>query len=210
MDQDKKLTHREQQAIETRSKILKAALERFSTQGFHGTSVRDINKSIDVADGLLYHYFPGGKEELFKIINQEAIAQLEEEIKLKRLSYEKMSIDDVLESIYQHASEIFEIHFHEIKLLILEYWKSNDGKKSEINTIINKTELWFPQMLAERAKKGEIKEIDYESATYAVISIFMHHFMSRIIGMEKGYLNDPSKRHKLFKLITTSWKEKED
>ena len=69
-------TTRTQQKEQTKRKILDAALKRFSLRGFHGTSIRDINSSIDVADGLLYHYFPGGKEELFKIISEDAVKEI--------------------------------------------------------------------------------------------------------------------------------------
>ena len=41
-----------------------------------------INRSVDLADGLLYHYFPGGKKEIFKEVitgnMQEMFQELQE------------------------------------------------------------------------------------------------------------------------------------
>lgn len=62
LDESKKMNQRDLKASETRSKIIKAAINNFSKYGFHGTTIRDINLSMDGAHGLLYHYFPGGKE----------------------------------------------------------------------------------------------------------------------------------------------------
>jgi len=45
--------------------ILEAALQLFSTQGYHGTSIREIAAEAGVSTGNVYHHFPD-KETLFK------------------------------------------------------------------------------------------------------------------------------------------------
>ena len=57
---------RQEQAAATRQKLLTSAQHLFAQNGYKGTTVRMINRSVDLADGLLYHYFPGGKKEIFK------------------------------------------------------------------------------------------------------------------------------------------------
>ncbi|MFE3258625.1 TetR/AcrR family transcriptional regulator [Nocardia sp. NPDC059091] len=48
---------------ETRERIVRAALELFSEQGFHGTGVAEIGERADVQRGALYYHI-GSKEEL--------------------------------------------------------------------------------------------------------------------------------------------------
>ena len=57
---------RQEQAAATRQKLLTSAQHLFAQNGYKGTTVRMINRSVDLADGLLYHYFPGGKKEIFR------------------------------------------------------------------------------------------------------------------------------------------------
>jgi AcrR family transcriptional regulator len=53
-----------EQTQENRRKIEAAALELFTTQGFHGTNNREIAEKIGVSTGTLYTYFPN-KESIF-------------------------------------------------------------------------------------------------------------------------------------------------
>ena len=48
---------RQEQAAETKQKLLDSARKLFAERGFSGTPVRSINRSVGLADGLLYHYF---------------------------------------------------------------------------------------------------------------------------------------------------------
>jgi AcrR family transcriptional regulator len=43
--------------VDRRQEILDAALERFASTGFQGTSVRDIARSVGLNEATLYHYF---------------------------------------------------------------------------------------------------------------------------------------------------------
>jgi AcrR family transcriptional regulator len=50
---------------ENQLRIEAAALELFTTQGFHGTNIRDIAKQADVSQGAIYLYF-ANKEAIFE------------------------------------------------------------------------------------------------------------------------------------------------
>src|SRR5918999_1164013 len=53
-----------------REEILQASLHLFAEKGFHGTSMRDIARSADITEGLIYHYF-ASKRDLFRAIIDE-------------------------------------------------------------------------------------------------------------------------------------------
>ena len=53
-----------------REDILQTSLHLFSEKGFHGTSMRDIARSADITEGLIYHYFES-KRDLFRAIIEE-------------------------------------------------------------------------------------------------------------------------------------------
>jgi TetR/AcrR family transcriptional repressor of lmrAB and yxaGH operons len=48
----------------TRERLLRAGVELFQANGFHGTGVAAILARAQAHKGCFYHHFPGGKEEL--------------------------------------------------------------------------------------------------------------------------------------------------
>src|SRR6059058_5114005 len=48
----------------TRDRIVDATAECFRRQGYMATGLKQIASEADAAFGSLYHFFPGGKEEL--------------------------------------------------------------------------------------------------------------------------------------------------
>jgi AcrR family transcriptional regulator len=61
---------REEKSERSRRLVLDAALKLFSTQGFRGTSVREIADAAGVSTGNLYHHFPD-KESIFRTLLDE-------------------------------------------------------------------------------------------------------------------------------------------
>jgi AcrR family transcriptional regulator len=51
-------------AVDTRDRIIEASAELFRRQGYAGTGVKRIADTACAPFGSLYHFFPGGKEEL--------------------------------------------------------------------------------------------------------------------------------------------------
>ncbi len=49
---------------DTRDRIVTATAELFRIHGFNGTGLAQIVKAAEATTGSLYHFFPGGKEEL--------------------------------------------------------------------------------------------------------------------------------------------------
>ena len=54
----------EKNKVNSRQKILETASELFKSQGYHATGLNQIIKESGAPKGSIYHYFPGGKEEL--------------------------------------------------------------------------------------------------------------------------------------------------
>ena len=73
---ENKINMREAQAAETRSKLLESATQLFSEKGYKGVSVREISRKVNLADGILYHYFPGGKREIFTEVVENNVKKI--------------------------------------------------------------------------------------------------------------------------------------
>ena len=67
----KKLTKRQQQALETEARIYKAATEVINEKGLNNTSIEDITTRAGVAQGSFYTYFKS-KEDVVLYTFQNA------------------------------------------------------------------------------------------------------------------------------------------
>ncbi len=56
---------RKEQAAASRAALVEAAAACFAEEGYEATTVAAILDRVGMARGALYHYFPGGKRELF-------------------------------------------------------------------------------------------------------------------------------------------------
>lgn len=63
-----------QEREDKRARILEAAVQAFSQNGYHATRMSDIAKAADVADGTVYLYF-AGKEELLSTIFEDRMSR---------------------------------------------------------------------------------------------------------------------------------------
>lgn len=51
-------------ASDTRERLLRAGERLFRTQGYAGTGLKELTQAAEAPWGSLYHFFPGGKEQL--------------------------------------------------------------------------------------------------------------------------------------------------
>lgn len=66
-----RISHRPSNAeIETRDRILKAALRLFGKRGFEATTTRDLAEAAGVAEGTLFRHFPNKKAILIEVATQ--------------------------------------------------------------------------------------------------------------------------------------------
>ena len=63
----KKITKRQEKAIETRNRIYRAAIELLDRKGFEKITIVDISKKAGVSVGAFYHYFKSKNDILAEI-----------------------------------------------------------------------------------------------------------------------------------------------
>jgi AcrR family transcriptional regulator len=89
---EKKLTMRQQQAIKTKNKISKVAVELMNKNGFNNTTIEEISSKAGVSVGAFYHYYKS-KEDVFLDIYKEADDYFRDEVA------EQLTSESALENI---------------------------------------------------------------------------------------------------------------
>ena len=202
----KKMTMRREQAAETRRKLIAAAEKLFAAEGYNATPVRKINKSIDMADGLLYHYFPGGKKEMLQVLVREKFEQIILGLRMRTDGLEELPLEAVIERIYQNWSSLFSEHQDVIKILFKENEVMHLIERDKLAEVVRRGGRWFPDFLRRRAGKGEIIEMDYDSATEVLMAVLLSHFLAVLTGAGSGILSDQTHRKKLIAYQVGLWK----
>ena len=202
-----KMTMRQERAAETRQRLLDAAEKLFAESGYSATPVRKINDSIGMADGLLYHYFPGGKKEILRVIVREKFEQIVIGLRIRAEGLDALPIEEVIETIYQNWVALFSAHQDVIKILFKENEVMQLVEREKLAEIVHSGERWFPEFLRRRADKGEITEMDYVSATEVLMAVLFSHFLTLLTGAGSGTLSDSAHRKKLIAYQVGLWKK---
>jgi len=167
----------------TREKILAAALEVFSANGFHGTTVDEIAENAGLGKGTVYRHFQS-KKGLFSELIRLKVAELEEKV--------QGAIDphaDVLEIIETYLRIYFSFFDHNrnlYKVLIQE--QSDFGaevKALYIGKILKKVPL-LKRKIFLAARKGHLKKMDFHTVFYGVMG-FIDGVMQKWLASETDY-----------------------
>ncbi len=157
---------RKSHSKDTLKNLIEVAIDLFSTNGFNGTSVRDIAKKLNMSMAALYHYFPT-KESLYFSIFLDTIKLMVEE--LHKATEQDLPPLDRFKALLRSHLALGANHQKEFKLSFLEEeYFSKENKKiskqyqSEVMSIY----------LQELRKLQEIGYSKDQSPTMLALNIF--------------------------------------
>lgn len=201
------LTRRQAQAQESRRRLMDGALALFARQGYAETSVHAICQSAGMADGLLYHYFPDGKQELLHALVEEHIRAVITELRARANTLmDDLPIEEVLEQLYQNINDIVLRHAAAFQMLLRERNVLELVSMEQLIRLLVSQQQWFPGLLRHRAHRGEIGEMDYQSAAESLNSQMLYHLIMELLGFSASPLGDPGYRRRLIDYQVGLWK----
>jgi len=199
------MTARQEQASATRARLLSSARKLFAEQGYDGTQVRAINRSIGMADGLMYHYFPGGKKEILRVLVRESLREMGATLQARVKELDTCPIPEVMEQMYVSADAIVDGHLDILKIIFKEREMHEEFARGKVVQSLQMRKRWFPAYLQSRAAAGEIREIDYESAAEMMSAVIVNHFLIKLSGIGISPLSDSEHRKRLIAYQVGLW-----
>lgn len=208
MEEKREMNMREVQAAETRKKLLDSAQSLFAEKGYKGTSVREINRNVKLADGLLYHYFPGGKKEIFQVIVEENMKQILSELTKKNRidAYLTVPLEEVLERYYENIIEVVTQHLDIIRILLRENEVREFVTEEQLLQLTGDNDLLFQKLLEKKYERGEIRKMDFESAALSLKSILINSILTELFGIKSKMMRDITYRKKIIAYHVEMWK----
>jgi AcrR family transcriptional regulator len=90
----------------TRDRILTATNELFRRHGFNGTSIKQITLAAQVPMGSLYHFFPGGKDQLAREAIETSGPAYEQLFEI--IADEAVNPSEAITNFFEGAAEVLE------------------------------------------------------------------------------------------------------
>ena len=157
---------------EKRERIMRVAREEFANNGFENTSIQQIAKKADISVGSVYKYFEN-KEELFTMIVQDGLSELEE--MLLKLSASSEDIVLKAEKIIREIISSSRKHPELIKLYCALTTSTNPGFLNDLSQQIEALSAkTYTIAISEAQKIGDVRD-DVDPAFFAFLldNLFM-------------------------------------
>ena len=148
----------------TKERIFEAAVDLFSKQGYHGTSIRDLAKAVGIKESSLYNHYSGKSSILDAILDYQmsgfktAIAYLE------KMEESSASITDPVELWLAGMMEFVRIlpPLTEpiSRILINEMFLDEQCRRFVLNSMFTAQKNLTEQLLSDMHARGMIKDCD--------------------------------------------------
>ena len=148
----------------TKERIFETAVELFSKQGYHGTSIRDLAKTVGIKESSLYNHYSGKSSILDAILDYQmsgfktAIAYLE------KMEESSASITDPVELWLAGMMEFVRIlpPLTEpiSRILINEMFLDEQCRRFVLNSMFTAQKNLTEQLLSDMHARGMIKDCD--------------------------------------------------
>lgn len=200
------MAKRIEQAAGTRQSLLDKAKELFAENGYAATTVRSISSALDMADGILYHHFSGGKREILSVVLREGFDRLKSSMGSHNAEIEQMPLFDALDTFYSLGDEFFTSDPNLLRII----FKEADSLKLEearyLSVAVHERQEWFAGFLERRHRKGEIRKMDFDAAAKQFLSVIIANVMGRLLNTDIVVrLDDREERHRIIRQTVALW-----
>ncbi|HUO86172.1 MAG TPA: TetR/AcrR family transcriptional regulator [Thermoanaerobaculia bacterium] len=157
-------------------RTLEAALELFSSQGFGGTSMRQIADEAGLSVGNVYHHFPS-KDAIFqRLLDQYWERMLDPELRLNEV-FARAAFPDDLEEMASAIEEAVEVSRPYILLIYVDVIEfRGEHIRTFYAGMAGRFEKAYGARLRERQQAGELGDVDPMVAVMVATRWFFYFF----------------------------------
>ncbi len=170
--------------ISTKNRILKVAQKILSNEGYVGTSISNIAKTVGVTKPTIYHFFKN-KEELFREVLITAFNKLDS--KLKKTNLKKASLDKKLEKL---STTYLEFGLKNKNIFTTALQKIPHSEKNLIQLVTElrkKIIFYFEEVIEEGRTKNLIPTNDSTLTAYLLVGGLDSFLLEKIFFKEKRW-----------------------
>ena len=202
----KSSTARAQQAQQTRATLLETALNLFAEQGYTKTSIRAIARQAGLSDGLLYHHFPEGKQQILAVLLQQGVAEALSQLNQMNQDLEQAPLRQVLQTLCQLGEYLFSTHARLLKIILRESEHMQLAEIDVISQMFALRQQWLSHLLQRRHQAGEVREMNFDFAAQQFMATNLNAGLSQLLHLKVGVpLSDPQQRNAMIEHTLMLW-----
>jgi AcrR family transcriptional regulator len=160
----------QQRSVETRRRIMSAAVKLFATQGYNVSGVAEICSAAGVSKGAFYHHFPG-KQALFVAVLEEWLEGLDAEF--GRIHLVSGSVTESLLEMTGMMGAVFSQAEGQLPMF-LEFWVQA-MRNPEIEALViapyRRYRQFFAGIIQQGIDQGEFEDVDADIAAGMLVSM---------------------------------------
>jgi TetR/AcrR family transcriptional regulator, cholesterol catabolism regulator len=175
--QPQKQNLRKAQAEERRLQILEVALKVFASNGFKGTSIKDIAEAADISMGLMYYYF-ASKEELLEatVEHHSFLPQMKQIL----TDTQGRPMTEVFNDLAIGFLDLLNTKSGLVKIFLQEV-ESNSLIKKAWSNLVHEGVSLLKQYIDSQVSDGKLKPHRTEATARSLLGIiFMFHYTQDI------------------------------
>lgn len=153
----------------TKQRILEAALDMFSENGYAGTNIRELAASLDLVKSSLYRHFES-KEALWNAVLETMSSYYDEHF---GTADNLPAVPKNTEELYQMTMRMvdFTVHDEKIiksrKLLLTGQFRDEKARKLATRYFMEDTEAIFEKVFSEMMEAGTIRKTDVKFLAFS-------------------------------------------
>jgi AcrR family transcriptional regulator len=184
----------QKRSIETRSRILDAALELFAQNGYDATSVAEICQAAKVSKGAFYHHFRT-KQSIFLALLQSWLGTIDVMLDVNRQGAQavpqalrQMSI--IMTGVYDQAGGRLP--------MFLEFWTQASHDPLIWHEVIKpyqRYQQYFKSLIESGIAEGSLKAVDAGATAHTIVSLALGLLLQGLLdphGAEWGKVTPTS------------------
>lgn len=183
----------------TRRRILAAALQLFSRNGFHGTSIRALARSVGLTEAAIYYHFPSKRAIVGALYEQRGFTSALDE--LDHLPGE-IPPDQQLAANAIASAHLWDDNADLLRVVTLEVLRGDKSARAVHQELMDRWRRGIHELLARYQSRGDIdRSIDIAEASDSWVHLMFGVFQERLLAMGRparrsGFL-DPGFRHQV-------------
>ena len=165
---------------QTRAKVLAAARELFSTQGYEGATIRDIAAAAGMSTGAVFANF-ADKSELFREIMVADLAALEEA--MVEAASRGRAVDDALLKIFSAGYAFYKSQLPLARAAFGMSWSCEDGQAIRGIAHVQQIVDLIGEQLALGVERGELsQECEIKLRSQMLFDAYLANYPNAVFG----------------------------
>lgn len=174
---------------ELRERIKEVAVEHFNTNGYHGTTIRNIAKDVNCSLPMIYYYYKNKKELFDEIIKKEFFNVLEKQASM-------LKIDSIIDFYTKFIYNLNSLSNYDKKVyrLGIKVYLSFDGDEE----LMNHMDEWEKSILPRHREilKPYTKNVSSEKAIVRTLVHLLETMIENIV-VKNRYLPEDEIREEI-------------